>query len=307
MLNEAVLKSSTNVKGISWKFLSITSFTITGAIVRYLTSYSSNPLPIPELLFFQNCLAIPCFIYLLFTARKTLFAMDHTYQVTRTLLIGLGILFWYFGLKNMSLSDNVAIYLLGPMVCVAGGMLWLKEAMTLNKILAIACSVLGSMLVGWKKMNGFSVIDFAIFFPIMATIMFNVEKLVTRKMVHQKKQYPYLSTVYLMFLISVVTGVWSIKGWTPPHLEDLFLISLLASLSLFAGYCATKSMVYSEATYLIPISYVKLILASVLGFFLFGEFPQTVSHWMGIGLILSSIAILTAPLSLRRRIPAEAM
>ena len=81
--------------------------------------------------------------------------------------------------------------------------------------------------------------------------------------------------------------------WVPLQWEHLGLCSVLGGVVVLAHYATSRAYRYAGVSFLTPFSFLRLILGIGVGYGLFGESPDHMYTWIGMGVILSSIIILT--------------
>src|SRR6202011_4614644 len=64
-------------------------------------------------------------------------------------------------------------------------------------------------------------------------------------------------------------------GWVLPSPRDLVLLSLFGVLSIFALACVNRSLKFAAASVVVPYQYTLIIWASVLGYGVFGDVPDS--------------------------------
>ena len=80
------------------------------------------------------------------------------------------------------------------------------------------------------------------------------------------------SIIFAMNLIQMPLGlVAALPNWVWPELEDLPWICVIGTAGLTAHFCMTRAFMLADATLVLPIDYLRLPLAAVIGFLLYNE------------------------------------
>jgi len=123
-------------------------YTLTGAVVRHLAdSYS-----VFEVGFFRSIVAVTILLPAVcgFSARRLRDAFRterFPMHFLRTVLSYVGIMFWFYGVSRIPLSDYYALQFLTPLFTMAGAALLLGEATRLRNWLAVLVGFAGAMAV----------------------------------------------------------------------------------------------------------------------------------------------------------------
>ena len=97
--------------------------------------------------------------------------------------------------------------------------------------------------------------------------------------------------------------------WKTPTINEFLLLALLATVGTLSAVCMIRSLRAGEATIVAPIEYIRIVFASLIGFFFFMEVPTL---WTAAGsvIIIGStvyIAVREASLGRRRSVPGAEM
>ena len=131
---------------------------------------------------------------------------------------------------------------------------------------------------------------------IAATVVYYM---LSRVLAHSEKT---LALLYYSSLVGAVcfglAAPWFFNG----HMPDGLQIALFLSLGIFAGlghFLFTAAYRFAEASLVAPVSYVHLVWAGLLGWFIFGHVPDLLAI---VGMLVVILAgVLVAFRSLRRR------
>ena len=202
----------------------------------------------------------------------------------------------------MPLTQVIAISFIAPFVTILGSTLILKERLTWPRALAIALSMIGGFFIS-RPDKGIIGMDtnWYLLLPLIAASIFAFDKVLTRKLLRNGEK-PNVLTVYLLAATATACAVpFAIKGFPWPPAHKLHWLLLLGLMGCAAHYSFSKAYAYAEVTLLMPFGLSKFVISAFVGYMAFGEIPRTLSMWIGILVILISIALLNYPTTARDR------
>jgi drug/metabolite transporter (DMT)-like permease len=97
-----------------------------------------------------------------------------------------------------------------------------------------------------------------------------------------------------------ITVLPALLFWTPPTAFQWFLLAGVGGLGVASQAMIIRAYRSGEASFVAPFDYLKLILAGLIGFFVFGEVP---GPWT----LLGAVVIVAAALYIARREAARAV
>ena len=77
--------------------------------------------------------------------------------------------------------------------------------------------------------------------------------------------------------------------WQWPTLEELGWLALMGSVGTLGHLCLAQAFREADATTVLPFDFLRLIWASVLGYFLFGQVPEVLVWFGGAVLFMSTV------------------
>lgn len=190
-----------------------------------------------------------------------------------------GTLCYLNALFHMPLANATAILQALPLAVTLAGAIFMREAVGWRRYLAIAIGFAGVLIIVRPGSDGFN--EFSIW-AIAAVFFIVLRDLSTRRL------SPAVPSLFVALLTSVavmtVGGIFStVTEWKPVSVEG---ISLLASASVFIifGYLfSVMTMRVGDISFSSPFRYTILIWAMLLGYFIFGNVPDT---WTIVGALI---------------------
>jgi len=301
------------VLGILLVLLASFSFPLLNASVKYLTG-------------FYPLLMIICVRYVTHMAFTTIaFAPRHRHrlfmpsrplmQLVRSLLLLGSTGFFFYGLTSLPLTTASTIAFTGPLMVTALSMPLLGERVGIYRWSAVLIGFCGAVIVV-QPWSGGPQGDAGGAAPLLAALSilgsaacYALYQIFSRKLAaHDPPETSITFTAMVAVVITGLIGIFHVD-WVP--LVEWWHLGLFAATGFvggFAHYFVTRAFVYAPAALLSPFDYAQLIGATLLGYFIFGNFPDLFT-WIGAAIIVSSGLFITwreYHLSLARRRAAEA-
>ncbi len=182
---------------------------------------------------------------------------------------------WFFltALLNMPIANVTAILQVLPLSVALAAFLFLREPLGWRRLSAIMVGFGGVMLIVRPGAEGFNI--FAVY-AIIAVLLITMRDLTTRMM---SRSVP---SVLVAFSASVgVTGFGVLgsmtEAWVMPSGAGLLWLAG-AVLTLIGGYLMTiMAMRVGELTFAAPFRYAALLVALILGWLVFAEWPDSLT------------------------------
>ena len=295
--------SSTVWIGAFWKTLSCACFAGVNGLVRYLSGGSplllETPLPIHVIMFFQNTigslLILPVLLHNRTLLKTILYPIHPILNIIRVVTAVSGIALWYVSLKYIPLTQVVALSFVAPFISLIGAKLFLNEVLNFTRLTAIMLSILGGFFITRPDLGLQNIdhIGWTAIFPLIATLVFTLDKLFTRKLLADGESATNV-TLYLLVFMGPISLIPALHyGWIMPNATHWHWLLLLGLLAAGAHFSFSKAYAFAEVTFLMPFGIAKMLLCSVVGYLAFSEFPETTHMWIGIFVLTISTILLT--------------
>ncbi len=181
--------------------------------------------------------------------------------------------FFLTALAYLPLADVTAAMQVLPLTVTLGAWLFFGESIGWQRMAAIALGFCGMLLIVRPGPDGFSV--YALY-SLCAIICLTLRELTTRKM---SPRVPSLLVAFVSALMVCMLGAaWSVGTEWVPVSASLLAKILLASSFIFVGYLfSVLAMRQGDVSFSAPFRYTGLLWALVLGWLVFGEWPDAVT------------------------------
>lgn len=291
-------RSIASWQGAFWVIVSCACFSGINAIVRHWSGGvdpNIETLPVHVMQFFQNIFGTVFLLPWILRASAGSFKIRYVgLHLTRVIAAVLGVYLWYLSLKAMPMAESIALSFTGPIFTVIAASLWLKEKMSISRLLAISFSLIGAFVISRPDLalsGSTHPIGFAVLLPLSSACAIAMSKLLTRKLA-TLGETPTVLTTYLLLLMAPVSLLPALYEWTTPSVTHWPWLILLGALAAGAHLSFTKAYQLAEVTFLTPFGFSKFFINVVVGYLVFAEIPVAKSMWIGTATIFMSIVFL---------------
>ena len=284
-----MVQLSDNMRGALLMCVSMAAFTFGDASIKA----TDGALPLSQLLVIRGVLATAALIGMAIYFKGLqlrLPGQDWVLIVARGVAESAAAYFFLTALLAMPLANVTALLQMLPLTVTLAGALVFREAVGWRRWSAIIIGFLGMLLIVRPGTDGFTS---ASVYALCAVGAVTVRDLVTRRV---SKVVPSLTvTVFSSFIVTVFAGFWSLEQEWVSLTPRLTLLVVMATTFIICAYlCSVMVMRVGEVSFVAPFRYTGLVWALILGFLVFGEWPETLT------LIGAAIIVATGVFSLLR-------
>lgn len=269
-------------KAIGLKLISALLFAFMSALVRQLGDVA----PVGQMVFFRSAFAILP-VVLVYAVRGELATAVRTSrplgQLGRGLLSVGGMFTNFSALTRLPLADATAISFASPLITVALAAIILKERVRIYRWSAVVIGFAGVivMLIPHLDIGRYAVIGGAAaaagsMFAVISAFCNAGTVIQTRRLTQSETTS---SIVFYFSLVCAIAGALTLPfAWHSPTPRELVALIALGVLGGFAHILLTESYRYGTASLVAPFDYTSMLWALLLGYWLFGELPDTLVY-----------------------------
>ena len=260
-------------------------FWITGALISFLTMAIaarelSDTLSPFVIVFFRTLVG-----FLIISACITFYGVKHistdqiSFHFLRNSIHYLGVVAWITGVGLIPLAQVFALEFSVPIWVAILAVIFLKEKMTIGKLIAITLGFIGVLII---LQPGIIEIEYGSIVVLFAAFCFSIVHVCT-KFLSKKDNASII--LFVMFSMQLpVSIIFAYVFWTPPSWEDLPWLIFVGVTALSGHYTLTRALMLADATVILPIDFLRMPLIAILGYFLYSE-PFSVYIFIGAILI----------------------
>ena len=273
---------SQNSQGALLMMCSMAAFTVNDAFIKA----TDGAVPLFQLLAIRGTMATLFLIGLTVAIghfRLRARRRDWGLSLLRALAETAAAYFFLTALLNMPIANVTAILQCLPLTVTLGAALFLGERVGWRRYAAIACGFCGMLLIVRPGPQG---VDIFAVYGLIAVLCVTLRDLVTRRI--SPAMPSMMVTVISALVVTLLAAILSIEeGWVPISAPNRIYI-LAAAVTIIGGYAfSVLVMRVGEVSYVAPFRYSGLLWALILGWFVFGDWPDPVTL-TGAGIVVAS-------------------
>ena len=274
---------SGNVNGMLLMLIASIVLTIMHALVRHIGS-DMHPF---EVSFFRNLFGLIAVMPLVLRSGiKSLYTRHPGLQLLRAVLGVSAMLSWFYALSIVPIAQATALSFTAVIFASVGAAVVLREKMHVRRWTAVCLGFVGAFFI---LRPGFQEVSFGMMLVLGSSVAWGMAVVVVKRL---SRTDPVVSIVAWMAIsLTVFSFVPALYVWTWPSFEELLLLSLVGALGTTGHLAMTNALKHAEATTITPLDFTRLLWASVIGYFVFGEIPD-IWTWIGGGIIIASASYL---------------
>ena len=191
-----------------------------------------------------------------------------------------GLFFW--APKFLAIADALAIFFVQPLIVTALSPFILGEYVGPRRWAAVAVGLCGTLII---LRPGFGVVNPGSLLALGAGGCLAIYMLMTRKM--SGRFHALVTTFHTNLAGGILTTALVPLVWQTPSLSQWGLFGLLAFFAVFGHYLIVRAYDQAQASLLAPMAYTEIIMATVVGWWFFGDFPDGWT-FTGVGILIAS-------------------
>jgi len=205
----------------------------------------------------------------------------------RGIVHGAAVMLWFFAMARIPLSEVTAIGFSTPVFTALGAILIFHEQVRLRRMLAILAGFVGTLII---LRPGFQTIEAGSLAQLIAAFCFAGSFLLAKHMTRSQNSGDILVMLTIFCTLALLPG--AIYYWREPTWIEIGWLALVAVFATAGHYAITRAIAYAPLTVTQPLSFLQLVWAIVIGYWLFDEVPDT---WVIAGalMIVGAISYLT--------------
>jgi drug/metabolite transporter (DMT)-like permease len=168
-----------------------------------------------------------------------------------------------------------------------GAILIFHEKVKIRRMLAILAGFVGTLVI---LRPGFQTIEAGSLAQLVAAFCFAGSFLFAKQMTRSQSSGDILVMLTIFCTLALLPG--AIYYWREPTWTEVSWLALVAVFATAGHYAITRAIAYAPLTVTQPLSFLQLVWAIIIGYWLFDEIPDT---WVITGalLIVGAISYLT--------------
>lgn len=266
------------VRGILLKLCSVVILVVMSSIIK---AYSDD-VPSGEAVFFRSFFAIPVILIWVTFRGELSSGLRVTRLMSHVWRGGIGtcaMMLYFAGLGMLPLPEVTAIGYAAPLMVVVLAAIFLGEKVRAFRITAVVVGLIGVLVVLSPRLSAFgSVVDeraqLGAMVVLTSAFFVALSQVVLRRIVETER------TAAIVFYYSIIASVLSLAtfpfGWVMPDAEVFAMLVLAGLMGGIGQIFLTTSYRHADVSVIAPFDYASMILALLIGYFVFDEVPTLV-------------------------------
>ncbi len=296
--------AAANLRGIAWMLLTGLLFVGVTGVVRHLGT-DMSPMQAAFIRYvFGIVLIAPVFLRLggrawLFSG-GTLLSRRLGLHALRGVVHGAGVMLWFYAMARIPIAEVTSLSFTAPIFTTIGAALFLGERFRARRIGAVLVAFGGAMII---LRPGFEVISTGALAQLAAAPLFAISFLITKKLTETESSASIVAHLTIFVTLALLPA--ALIDWRTPSWAELGWLCVTAVFATLGHFTMTQAFRAAEITVTQPFTFLQLVWATLLGFYVFGERPE-IWIWIGGAVIVGSASYIAHRESLARRPSAEA-
>lgn len=195
--------------------------------------------------------------------------------------------FFFLGLQYMPIADTLAIFFVQPLVVTALSPFVLGERVDGRRWAAVVVGFLGTLVI---IRPGIQAVNAGVLFALAAGLSMALYMLMTRRIAGSA---PAVVTTFQTNLAGAALASLAVAPvFEPPAPQQWGLFVLLAVIAGVGHYLIARAYDLCQASLLAPLAYSEMIMATVAGWWFFGDLPDLWT-FAGVGILIGSAVVIS--------------
>jgi drug/metabolite transporter (DMT)-like permease len=203
-------------------------------------------------------------------------------QAFRASLLMGSTLFNFSALSFLPMAEVKAVSFVSPLLVTLLAVTLLRERITLPRWIAVAVGFGGVLFI---VRPGSAMLQWPALFALGSASCYSTYQIMTRKFSATENPLTtlfYTAVIGCVLMTLVVPFFWKAPAWR--HVPLLMLLGIVGG---FGHLMLIKAMELENASFLSPLGYMQLLWAVLLGYLVFGDFPDA-HAFIGMTIIVGS-------------------
>jgi drug/metabolite transporter (DMT)-like permease len=269
------------LRGILMIMTAVAMFTMMDSMAKYLSRFY----PVPGIVWARYAFHL-LFVVMILGPRMRLRLVRTRHlglQIVRGMLLAASSMFFFSALKFMPMAEASSISFVAPMLATLLGVFLLKEKVESARWVAVAAGFIGVLII---IRPGSGIFSWVAVLPLATAASFASYQILTRRLAGIDNPYTslfYSGVVGTVMLATVLPFEWT----TPKTLLHALMLPAIGFVGGLSHLILIRAYDQAAVSTLAPFSYTQLIWVILMGYLVFGDFPD---HWslIGIAVIMAS-------------------
>jgi drug/metabolite transporter (DMT)-like permease len=212
---------------------------------------------------------------------RSMFTLSKTglHTIRAVLLIGSTGLF-FSALNFMPIADTLAIFFVQPLITTVLAPLLLREHVDRRRWIVVGIGFVGTLIV---IRPGFQIFNIGIVFALASGTAMAFYVLMTRRLARVESSISM--SLHTSLVGAILASIPLPFVWESPSASQWGLLILVGAIAVLGHFLITWAYSLSEASLLAPLAYSEMIMATLAGWWFFGELPDRLT-FLGVSILV---------------------
>jgi len=278
-----MISLNNNIMGIIFMTLGMFCLSVNDVVVKGL----NTSFPVWEVIFFRAFSGILVSFVLIFIfgwqSLKTKKPIRHFVRAFSA--VGC-VIFYFFGLKFLLLSENIAIVHSAPIFAALLAVPILGERLGIHRVTAIVIGFIGVIIIVKPGTDVFKLVSIL---PLISALFMASVYLSTRSLMNTDSSIAIIFYYSLALLITSI--VFFPSDFVMPNIVQLIPLMSLGVMGSLGHYFMSQAAKNAEVVVISPFEYSSFIFVGIMGYIFYNEVPSISIIIGGILIILGGVYI----------------
>ena len=272
-----------NIMGIIFMTLGMFCLSVNDVVVKGL----NTSFPVWEVIFFRAFSGIlVSFVLIFIFGWKSLKTKKPIRHFVRAFSAVGCVIFYFFGLKFLLLSENIAIVHSAPIFASLLAVPILGERLGIHRISAIVIGFIGVIIIVKPGTDVFKLVSIL---PLISALFMASVYLSTRSLMNTDSSIAIIFYYSLALLITSI--VFFPSDFAMPNIVQLIPLMSLGVMGSLGHYFMSQAAKNAEVVVISPFEYSSFIFVGIMGYIFYNEVPSISIIIGGILIILGGVYI----------------
>jgi drug/metabolite transporter (DMT)-like permease len=208
-------------------------------------------------------------------------------------IMSLAVMLFFATLRYMPVADALAVFFTEPFILTILSVIILKEKVGWRRRIAVVFGFAGAMFIVQPSYAVFGPVSLM---PIGTAFLFATYLILTRQMASKDNALTMqfaagIGGVITLGVVVSLATLFDLKDFSSPEMPEFgirwVLILAIGVLATIGHLLVVMAFRLASASILAPFQYLEIVTGTMIGYWLFGDFPDALK-WLGIAIIIGS-------------------
>lgn len=211
------------------------------------------------------------------------------------------LLFW--GLMYLPLANNIALFFIEPLILTLLSIIFLKEKVSKELVFVLIIGFIGTLVIIRPNWSAYGT---AAILPILAAVFYALYLMAIRvskdikDIVSMQFWIGFLASIFIG-IIYLVLKPFEIEviAFQPFEISTWWLLLSLTVITVVTQFLISKALYYANASLLASFQYLEIISATLLGWLIFSDIPDSITMLGAVIVIFSGVYLIKVERSIK--------